>query len=236
MLFWLLVLSIASVNTVHALPIYLRPSMRRRSANSDIKSVKDHMSTEAVIGIIGVVVAIIGIASSLAWSRARGRSRGRSSRAPCLSNTEGMLSCYHALDTSRKLTRNFARRSTIIESPFARLPFRLVTTDSSLDAPRGRRRSITTAPAVLLCAVRADNGTWGGSITGICSRVASRFQRFLRYAIGRVDPFYLSVLASAYYNLVVTVQLLSLTSSTILLPSRTRNPGNSTARKIAEMA
>jgi hypothetical protein len=210
MLFWLLVLSIASVNTVHALPVYLRPSMRRRSANSDIKSVKDHMSTEAVIGIIGVVVAIIGIASSLAWSRARGRSRGRSSRAPCLSNTEGMLSCYHALDTSRKLTRNFARRSTIIESPFARLPFRLVTTDSSLDAPRGRRRSITTAPAVLLRAVRTDNGTWGGSIKGFCCRVGSRVQRLPQCAIGRIDSLHFSVSASAYYyNLVVTVYLLS---------------------------
>jgi hypothetical protein len=177
MLFYLLVSSIASVNTVHALPSDLRSSMRRRSANSDIETVKDHMSKEAVIGIIGVVVAIIGIALSLAWLRARGRSRGRSSRAPSLSTTEGMLSSYHALDTSGKLTRNCTRRSTLIESPFARLPFRLVTTDSSLDAPSGRRRSITTAPAVLLCAVRTDNGTWGGSIKGFCCRVGSRVQR-----------------------------------------------------------
>jgi hypothetical protein len=209
MLYYLLVLSIAFVNTVHALPIYLRPTIWWRNVNSDIKTVKDHMSTEAVIGIIGVVVAIIGIASSLAWSRARGRSRGRSSRALSLHTAEGMLSYYHALDTSRKLTQNFTRRSTIIESPFARLPFRLVTTDSSLDAPSGQRRSITTAPAALLCAVRTDNGTWGGSIMGICCRVASRFQQFLQCAISCVDPLHFSVLASAYYNLVVTVQLLS---------------------------
>ena len=167
------------------------------------------MSTEAVIGIIGVVVAIIGIASSLARSKARGRSRGRLSPSLSLSTTEGMLPYYHALDTSRKLTQNFTHRSTIIESPFARLPFRLVTTDSSLGAPSGRRRSITTAPAVLLCAVRTDNGTWGDSITGICCRSASRFQQFLQCAIGRVDPLHFSILASAYYNLVVTVQLLS---------------------------
>jgi hypothetical protein len=184
MLFYLLVLSIAFVNTVHAIPIYLGPSIWRRNANSDIKTVNDHMSMEAIIGIIGVVVAVIGIASSLAWQRARGRSRGRSSRAPSLSNTEGMLSCYHAVDTSRKLTRNFTRRSTIIESPFTRIPFRLVTTDSSLDAPSGRRRSITTAPTILLCAVRTDNGTWGGSIKGwvegsTASAVCHRSHRFL---------------------------------------------------------
>jgi hypothetical protein len=97
MLFYLLVLLIAFVNTLHALPIYLRPSIWRRNTNSDIKTVKDYMSTEAVIGIIGVVVAIIGIASSLAWSRARGGSRGRSSRALSLSTTEGMLSCRSTL-------------------------------------------------------------------------------------------------------------------------------------------
>jgi hypothetical protein len=210
MLLYLLVLSIAFVNTVHALPIFLRPSIWRRNTDSDIKTVKDHMSTEAVIGIIGVVVAIIGIASSLAWSRARRRSRRRSSRALSLSTTAGMLSCYHALDTSRKLTRNFTRRPTIIESPFARLPFRLVATDSSLDVPSGRRRSITTAPAVLLCAVRTDNGTWGGLIKGVCCRVGSRFQRISQCAIGRIDSLHFSVLASAYhYNLVVTVYLLS---------------------------
>jgi hypothetical protein len=210
MLFYLLVLSIAFVNTVHALPIYLRLSIWRRNANSDTKTVKDHMSREAVIGIIGVVVAIIGIASSLVWSRARGRSHGRPSRALSLSTTEGMLSYYHVLDTSRKLTRSFTRRSTIIESPFARLPFCLVTTDSSLDAPSGRRRSITTAPAVLLCAVRTDNGTWGGLIKGFCCRVGSRVQRLPQYAIGRIDSLRFSVSASAYhYNLVVTVYLLS---------------------------
>jgi hypothetical protein len=209
--FYLLVSLIAFVNTVHAIPIYLRPNLWQRNADSYIKTVNEHMSTEAIIGIIGVVVAIIGIASSLAWSKARGRSRGRSSRALSLSTTEGMLSYYHALDTSRKLTRNFTRRSTIIESPFARLPFRLVTTDSSLDAPSGRRRSITTAPAVLLCAVRTDNGTWGGSIKGFCCRVGSRVQRLPQCAIGRIDSLHFSVSASAYhYNLVVTVYLLSL--------------------------
>ena len=123
MLFYLLVSSIASVNTVHALPSDLRSSMRRRSANSDIETVKDHMSKEAVIGIIGVVVAIIGIALSLAWLRARGRSRGRSSRAPCLSNTEGMLSCYHALDTSRKLTRNPRADLPLSNRPSHAYPF-----------------------------------------------------------------------------------------------------------------
>jgi hypothetical protein len=177
MLFYLLVLSIVFVNIVHALPVHLRPSIWQRSSNSDMKTVKDNMSTEAVIGIIGVVVAIMGIVASLAWSRVRRRSRGRSRPSLSLSTTEGMLSCYHTLDTSRKLTRNFTRRSTIIESPFARLPFCLVTTDSSLAAPSERRRSITAAPTVLLCTVRTDNGTWGGSIKGFCCRVGSRVQR-----------------------------------------------------------
>ena len=168
------------------------------------------MSPEAIISLIGVVVAIIGIALSLAWSRARGRSRCRSSRALSLSTTEGMHLCYHALDTFRKLTRNLTRRSTIVEPPFACLPFCLVTTDSSLDAPSGRRRSITTASAVLLCAVRTDNGTWGGSMKGVCCRVGSRVQRLSQCAIGRIDSLHFSVLASAYhYNLVVTVYLLS---------------------------
>ena len=129
-----------------------------------MKTVKDHISTEAVIGIVGVVVAIMGIVASLAWSRVRRRSRGRSRPSLSLSTTEGILSCYHTLDTSRKLTRNSTRRSTIIESPFARLPLCLFKTDSSLAAPSGRRRSITAAPTVLLCTVRTDNGTWVGSI------------------------------------------------------------------------
>jgi glucose uptake protein GlcU len=38
----------------------------------------DHqLSTEAIIGVIGVVVAVLGIASSLAWSKRR-KSRSRS--------------------------------------------------------------------------------------------------------------------------------------------------------------
>ena len=40
----------------------------------------DHqLSTEAIIGVIGVVVAVLGIASSLAWSKRR-KSRSRSRR------------------------------------------------------------------------------------------------------------------------------------------------------------
>ena len=207
---YLLVLSVSLVNTAHASPTNLYLAISRRNSSSDKESVKGHMSVEAVIGIIGVVVAIIGIASSLAWSKQRRWARGRSHRALSLSTTEGMLSCYHALDTSRKLTRNLTRRSTVIESPFARLSFRLATTDPSLDAPSGRRRSITTAPAVLLCAVRTDNGTWGGSIKGFCCRVGSRVQRLPQCAIGRIDSLHFSVSASAYYyNLVVTVYLLS---------------------------
>ena len=175
-----------------------------------MKTVKDHISTEAVIGIVGVVVAIMGIVASLAWSRVRRRSRGRSRPSLSLSTTEGILSCYHTLDTSRKLTRNSTRRSTIIESPFARLPLCLFKTDSSLAAPSGRRRSISAAPTVLLCAVRTDNGTWVGPIKGVCCRVGSRVQRLPQCAIGRIDSLHFSVLASAYHhNLVVTVYLLS---------------------------
>ena len=123
MLFYLLVLSIAFVNTVHALPVYLRPSIWRRSSNSDMKTVKDHMSTEAVIGIIGLVVAIMGIVSSLAWSRVRRRSRGRSRPSLSLSTAEGMLSCYHALDTSRKLTRNPRADLPLSNRPSHAYPF-----------------------------------------------------------------------------------------------------------------
>jgi hypothetical protein len=174
MLFYLLVLSIAFVNTVYALPIYLRPKIWRRNANSDIKTVRDHMSTEAVIGIIGVVVAIIGIASSLAWSRARGRSRGRSSPSLSLSTAEGMHSCRSAPETSQKLTRYSTHRFTTLESNLANLPLYVVTTYSSLDAHSGRRRTITPIPTVLLRAIRANDGTRGGSITGVGCRVTSR--------------------------------------------------------------
>ena len=120
---YLLVLSVSLVNTAHASPTNLYLAISRRNSSSDKESVKGHMSVEAVIGIIGVVVAIIGIASSLAWSKQRRWARGRSHRALSLSTTEGMLSCYHALDTSRKLTRNPRADLPLSNRPSHAYPF-----------------------------------------------------------------------------------------------------------------
>jgi hypothetical protein len=58
----------------------------QRDATIDDKTTTHQLSTEAIISIIGVVVAILGIASSLAWSKRR-KSRGRPRQA--LSTPDG---------------------------------------------------------------------------------------------------------------------------------------------------
>ena len=66
------------------------------TATIDSKRQDKQLSTEAIIGVIGVVVALLGIASSLAWSKRR-KSRSGSRRSP---TPDGAFSCY-TLPTSK---------------------------------------------------------------------------------------------------------------------------------------
>jgi hypothetical protein len=82
-----------------------------------------------------------------------------------------------------KLTKHHMRRYIDLEEAFTHLPHFLVTTDPSLDAHSGRRRrTITAAPTLLLCAVRAGNGTWDGPIMDSCCRAACRLEQLLESA------------------------------------------------------
>ncbi|RII09104.1 hypothetical protein CUC08_Gglean007505 [Alternaria sp. MG1] len=72
------VITFALVVAVQAIPTRSRTNMDQRST-IDTRSEAGHLSTEAIIGIVGVVVALFGIASSLAWSKRR-KSRSRSRR------------------------------------------------------------------------------------------------------------------------------------------------------------
>jgi hypothetical protein len=77
------VITFALVFAVQATPTPSRTNMDQRDT-IDTKSETGQLSTEAIIGIVGVVIALLGIASSLAWSKRR-KSRGRSRR-----NSEGI--------------------------------------------------------------------------------------------------------------------------------------------------
>lgn len=72
------VITFALVVAVQAIPTRSRTNMDQRNT-IDTKSEAGQLSTEAIIGIVGVVVALLGIASSLAWSKRR-KSRSKSRR------------------------------------------------------------------------------------------------------------------------------------------------------------
>ena len=62
-----------------ATPILPYTNLYQRDVTMDTQTGDHQLSTEAIIGVIGVVVAVLGIASSLAWSKRR-KSRSRSRR------------------------------------------------------------------------------------------------------------------------------------------------------------
>jgi hypothetical protein len=62
-----------------ATPILPYTNLYQRNVNMDTQTEDHQLSTEAIIGVVGVVVAVLGIASSLAWSKRR-KSRSRSRR------------------------------------------------------------------------------------------------------------------------------------------------------------
>jgi len=82
--------------TVHAVPTSSSQDTTHQKSAIGTDTRNDRMSTEAIIGIIGVVVAVLGIASSLAWSKRR-KSRSGSRRSP---TPDGAFSCC-TLPTSK---------------------------------------------------------------------------------------------------------------------------------------
>ena len=91
---------------VRATPTCPYTNPYRRDVTMDTQNGDRQLSTEAIIGVIGVVVALLGIASSLAWSK-RGKSRSGSRRT-----LEGIhMSRFHHFEIA-KLIR-FARIDTL---------------------------------------------------------------------------------------------------------------------------
>ncbi|KAH6870795.1 hypothetical protein BKA58DRAFT_184302 [Alternaria rosae] len=81
------VLLMAFTPSIQVIPAHSHSNVLRRHTNRDSKIGNDSLSTEAIIGVIGVVVAVLGITSSLAWTK-RTESRGRSCRALSLSTAD----------------------------------------------------------------------------------------------------------------------------------------------------
>lgn len=91
--------------TTQATPIQLCKNLQQRDITTNNKTEAPQLSTEAIIGVVGVVVAVLDIASSLVWSKRR-KSRSRSRRT-----SEGMhmskslhfekfnLICFTRIDT-----------------------------------------------------------------------------------------------------------------------------------------
>jgi glucose uptake protein GlcU len=64
---------------VRATPIRLEKKLHQRDVTTDTHTGDHQLSTEAIIGVVGVVVAVLGIAFTLVWSK-RGKSRSKSRR------------------------------------------------------------------------------------------------------------------------------------------------------------
>jgi hypothetical protein len=101
-----LITTFAFIITAQATPIQLCKNLQHRDGTIDTKTGAHQLSTEAIIGVIGVVVALLGIASSLAWSKRR-KSRSRFHRT-----LEGIqIARFHHFEIA-KLIR-FARIDTL---------------------------------------------------------------------------------------------------------------------------
>lgn len=115
------VLFIALPPFTQAIPTHSHSSVLWRHTNRDSKIGNNGLSTEAIIGVIGVVVAILGIAFSLAWSK-RTKSPGRLGRALCLPTADGMHSCYR-LHKLIKLTTQLRAVYPLSNRPTQAPPF-----------------------------------------------------------------------------------------------------------------
>jgi hypothetical protein len=104
---YVVVLSSILVITSYATPTCSDSKLCQRDANNN-KTRNNGMSTEAVISLIGVVVAMLGIASSLAWSKRRSKS-SRQPRGPS-STPDGAHPCCDSIP-STMLTRRVVFRT-----------------------------------------------------------------------------------------------------------------------------
>ena len=86
--------------TIHAVPTSSSQDTMHQKSAIGTETRNDRMSTEAIIGTIGVVVAVLGIASSLAWSKRR-KSRGR---CRCALSTPGGMHQYRDHISRKQLT------------------------------------------------------------------------------------------------------------------------------------
>lgn len=92
--------------TVRATPTCPYTNPYRRDVTMDTETGDHQLSTEAIIGVIGVAVALLGIASSLAWSK-----RGKSRSGPRHTSEGIHMSRFHHFEMA-KLIR-FARIDTL---------------------------------------------------------------------------------------------------------------------------
>ena len=66
-----LAVCIALVAPTQAAPTYPGPNITQRDASTATQLKNHQMSSEAIIGIAGVIVSLLGIAASLVWARRR---------------------------------------------------------------------------------------------------------------------------------------------------------------------
>ena len=74
-----LIFTFVAVMAIRAAPTLSYKKLDQQDVTTDTHTGDHQLSTEAIIGVVGVVVAVLGIACSLVWSKRR-KSRSRSRR------------------------------------------------------------------------------------------------------------------------------------------------------------
>jgi hypothetical protein len=124
-----LITTSALIIAVEATPRPTCTALHQRDATLDTKPEDHQLSTEAIIGVVGVVVAIIGIASTLAWTKRR-----RHAVDPVAAQ---MVRTYCNTTTWKKLTRYLPRRNNTLQPSDLQPCHYAITIDQSLDTHNG---------------------------------------------------------------------------------------------------